>query len=241
MALALAGALAACSGQSAEETLVVSAAASLDEAFNEIATVFEEEHPGTDVLLNFAGSSTLREQILEGSPVDVFASANISNMDAVVEAGEISGQPEIFALNQLQIAVPAGNPGGVDGLADFSNEFLLLGLCAEGVPCGDFARESLALAGVVPAVDSNEPDVRALLTKIAAGELDAGITYVTDVVASGGDVEGIVIPDEFNTVAEYPIATVSSGTSPELAAAFVELVRSETGQAILRDHGFASP
>jgi molybdate transport system substrate-binding protein len=240
-ALALAGALAACSGQAVEETLVVSAAASLDEAFNEIATVFEDQHPDTDVLLNFAGSSTLREQILEGSPVDVFASANISNMDAVVAAGDISGQPEIFALNQLQIAVPAGNPGGVDGLADFSDQALLLGLCAEGVPCGDFARESLARAGVRPTVDSNEPDVRALLTKIAAGELDAGITYVTDVVSSGGEIEGIVIPDEFNVVAEYPIATVSSGESPDSAAAFVELVLSETGQAILRDHGFASP
>jgi molybdate transport system substrate-binding protein len=241
MALALAGALASCGAQAAEETLVVSAAASLDEAFTEIAAVFEDQHPGNDVLLNFAGSSTLREQILEGSPVDVFASANIPNMDAVAEAGEISGQPEIFALNRLQIAVPAGNPAGVDGLADFSDESLLIGLCAEGVPCGDFARETLALAGVLPAVDSNEPDVRALLTKIAEGELDAGITYVTDVVASGGDVEGIVVPDEFNVVAEYPIVTVSSGASPDSAAAFVGLVLSDIGQAILRDHGFSSP
>jgi len=240
MALALAGVLAACSTQTGEETLVVSAAASLDEAFTEIAAVFEDQHPGNDVLLNFAGSSTLREQILEGSPVDVLASANIPNMDAVAEAGEITGQPEIFALNQLQIAVPAGNPAGVNGLTDFSDESLLIGLCAEGVPCGDFARESLALAGVLPAVDSNEPDVRALLTKIAAGELDAGITYVTDVVASD-DVEGIVIADEFNVVAEYPIATVSSGASADSAVAFVELVLSETGQAILRDHGFSSP
>jgi molybdate transport system substrate-binding protein len=240
MALALVGTLAACSARASEETLVVSAAASLDEAFTEIAAVFEDHH-GADLLLNFAGSSTLREQILEGSPVDVFASANIPNMDAVVEAGEVSGQPELFGLNRLQIAVPAGNPAGVDSLVDFSDESLLIGLCAEGVPCGDFARESLALAGVRPAVDSNEPDVRALLTKIAAGELDAGITYVTDIVASGGDVEGIVIPDEFNVVAEYPIATVSSGASPDSAAAFVDLVLSETGQAILRDHGFASP
>jgi molybdate transport system substrate-binding protein len=241
MAAALLGTLAACSDDEPAEALVVSAAASLDEAFTEIARAFEEQHPGNDVLLNFAGSSTLREQILEGSPVDVFASANIPNMDAVVEEGEISGEAEIFALNRLQIAVPAGNPAGVDSLADFSDESLLIGLCAAGVPCGDFARETLALAGIEAAIDSDEPDVRALLTKIAEGELDAGITYVTDIVASSGDVEGIAIPDEHNVVAEYPIATVSSGANPDFAGAFVEFVITETGQSILRDHGFASP
>ena len=241
MALATVGTVAACGGDAAEESLVVSAAASLDGAFTEIAAVFEDQHPGNDVLLNFAGSSTLREQILEGSPVDVFASANISNMDAVVEAGEVSGQSEVFALNRLQIAVPAGNPAGVESLADFSDEALLIGLCAAGVPCGDFARETLALAGVHPAIDSDEPDVRALLTKIAEGEIDAGITYITDIAASGDDVDGIEIPDDVNVLAEYPIATVASTASPEAAAAFVELVLSETGQAILRGHGFASP
>ncbi|HEU4894353.1 MAG TPA: molybdate ABC transporter substrate-binding protein [Acidimicrobiia bacterium] len=231
--------LVACSGAE-DEALVVSAAASLQDAFTEIAATFEEQRPGIEVLLNFAGSSTLREQILEGSPADVFASANISNMDAVVEAGETDGQPTTFASNRLQIAVPAGNPAGVASLSDFADESLLIGLCAEGVPCGDFARESLALAGVQPAVDTNEPDVRALLTKVGEGELDAGITYVTDVVASG-EVEGIEIPDELNVVAEYPIATLTSGSNPDAAQAFVDLVLSETGQEILRDHGFASP
>ena len=240
MALAFSGLLVACSGEG-EEGLVVSAAASLQDAFTEMADAFEDRHPGTDVLLNFGGSSTLREQILEGSPVDVFASANISNMDAVVEAGEVRGQPVVFASNRLQIAVPAGNPAGVEALADFSDETLLIGLCAEGVPCGDFARETLALAGVQPSIDSDEPDVRALLTKIGEGELDAGITYVTDIAASGGDVDGIEIPDELNVVTEYPIATISTGASPDAAEAFVELVLSELGQAILRDHGFASP
>lgn len=239
--LALGGLPAACSGEAATETLVVSAAASLDEAFTEIAAVFEKQNPGTHVVLNVAGSSTLREQILEGSPVDVFASANIANMDAVAEADGVSGQPEVFALNRLQIAVPAGNPAGIESLADFADEALLIGLCAEGVPCGDFARETLAMAGVEASIDSNEPDVRALLTKIGAGELDGAITYVTDVAAGGDDVEGIDIPDDVNVVARYPIATMSGAANPDAAEAFVELVTSETGQAILRDHGFASP
>jgi molybdate transport system substrate-binding protein len=239
-ALTVGGLLVACGGEG-EDGLVVSAAASLQEAFTEMADVFEDRHPGTDVLLNFGGSSTLREQILEGSPVDVFASANIPNMEAVVEAGEVIGQPAVFATNRLQIAVPAGNPAGVESLADFSNETLFIGLCSEGVPCGDFAREALALAGAQPAIDSDEPDVRALLTKIGEGELDAGITYVTDVVASGGDVDGIEIPDEVNVVAEYPIAAIATGANPDSAEAFVELVLSELGQTILRDHGFSSP
>ena len=169
----------ACSGSSVEGELLVSAAASLTDAFAEIESAFEEANPDVDVVLNLGSSSALREQILEGAPADVFASANTSNMDQVAEAGELSGEAEIFATNSLQIAVPTGNPGGVTGLEDFAREELLIGLCAEDVPCGDFGRQALAKAGVIPSIDTNEPDVRALLTKIEAGELDAGITYVT--------------------------------------------------------------
>ncbi|MGH8915010.1 MAG: molybdate ABC transporter substrate-binding protein, partial [Acidimicrobiia bacterium] len=198
-------------------------------------------NPGVDVILNLAGSSALREQILEGAPVDVFASANTSNMDQVVEAGEVAGEPEIFAYNLLQIAVPAGNPAGVTSLGDFADEELLIGLCAEDVPCGEFARTAIENAGVVPAVDSNEPDVRALLTKIEAGELDAGVTYVTDVESTGGSVEGVDIPEDVNVVAEYPIATLADAPNPDAAAAFVAFVLSDEGQSILTSYGFTSP
>ena len=95
----------------------------------------------------------------------MFASANTSNMDQVAEAGEISGEAEIFVTNSLQIAVPTGNPAEVTGLEDFAREELLIGLCAEDVPCGDFGRQALENAGVIPSIDTNEPDVRALLTK----------------------------------------------------------------------------
>lgn len=221
--------------------VLVSAAASLTNAFGEMERAFETAHPGVDVMLNLAGSSTLREQILEGAPVDVLASADIATMDAVVEAGGVSSEPVVFGRNRLQIAVPAGNPADVGGLDDFSDEDLLIGLCAAGVPCGVFAREALENAGVRPAVDTNEPDVRALLTKIEVGELDAGITYVTDVVSAGGGVDGIEIPEDENVVAEYPIAVLSDAPNPDAAMAFVEFVLSDAGQGILGEYGFASP
>lgn len=221
--------------------ILVSAAASLTDAFDEMETAFETANPGVDVVLNLGPSSGLREQILEGAPVDVFAPADTSNMDHVAEAGEVEGEAEVFATNVLQIAVPVGNPAGVTGLEDFAREDLLIGLCAEDVPCGDFARQALAEAGVTPAVDTNEPDVRALLTKVEAGELDAGIVYVTDVASRSGGVEGVDIPADQNVVAEYLIAVLANATNPEVAAAFVDYVLSDQGQTILTRYGFASP
>ena len=241
--------LAACGGSSGDDPassslggdLLVSAAASLTDAFANVETAFETDNPGVDVLLNLGPSSGLREQILEGAPADVFASANTSNMDQVAEAGEVAGDPEIFVTNLLQIAVPPGNPAGVTGLVDLANEDLLIGMCAEDVPCGDFGRTALENAGVTPAIDTNEPDVRALLTKIEAGELDAGITYVTDVASTAGAVEGVDIPAEFNVVADYPIATLVNAPNPDAAAAFVAFVLSPEGQTILNSYGFSSP
>ncbi len=235
--------VAACDASVTESTttVLVSAAASLTDAFAEAASAFEDANPGFDVVLNLAGSATLREQILEGAPADVFASANTSNMDQVVAGGEVAGETRVFATNLLQIAVPAGNPSGVTGLHDFGNEDLLIGLCAEEVPCGDFAREALATAGVIPAVDTNEPDVRSLLTKIEVGELDAGITYATDVASARGAVDGVPIPEHHNVVAEYVIAVLANAPNPDAAGDFVDFLLSDEGQAILAGYGFASP
>lgn len=242
-AMAVVVSITGCGGTdaTAEREVLVSAAASLTDAFGEIEAAFEADHPGVDVLLNFGGSSTLRGQIREGAPADVFASANTSTMDDVVEAGDAAADPQIFARNRLQIAVPSGNPAGVTGVSDFADEELLLGLCAETVPCGDLAREVLAAAGVEPAVDTNEPDVRALLTKIEAGELDAGITYETDVASTAGAVEGVDIPDEYNVVADYPITVLAGAANSDDAAAFVDFVLSDDGREILDEYGFASP
>lgn len=234
--------VAGCS-QAADDSqeLLVFAASSLTEAFTDIEKAFEAAQTGIDVSLNFAGSSALREQIIEGAPAGIFASASGSIMDQVVEAGLTAGDPQLFAINRLQIVVPAGNPGNVSELADLSNPDLLVGLCAEGVPCGDFAQEALALAGVEASPDSLEPDVRALLTKVQAGELDAGIVYVTDVLEAGDQVEGIEIPDEFNVEARYPIAVLTASPDAETARAFLDFVLSDAGQSYLESYGFGSP
>lgn len=230
-----------CGGNDDRQVLLVSAAASLTDAFGAVEQTFEKANPDVDVVLNLAGSSALREQILGGAPVDVFASANMENMEQVLAAGQVAGEPRVFARNRLQIAVPPTNPAGISGLADFADETLFLGLCATGVPCGDLARTTLAAADVEAVIDTNEPDVRSLLTKIEAGELDAGITYVTDIASSEGSVEGIDIPDDVDVDADYPIAVLSSATSPSIAEDFVGFVLSAEGQQILSEFGFSSP
>jgi molybdate transport system substrate-binding protein len=221
--------------------VLVSAAASLTDVFATIESSFEDIHPETDIVLNLAGSSTLREQILEGSPADVYASANKANMDQIVAAGRVAGDPVVFASNRLQIAVPAGNPAGIGGLADFGRDELLIGLCAPDVPCGSFAAEALANAGVVPAVDTYEPNVRALLTKVELGELDAAIVYATDVVSARGTVDGIEIPADQNVQADYWIAVLADAPNPAGARAFVDFVLSGDGRRILASFGFGTP
>ena len=238
MVLLVASLLAAACGGGSDRSVLVFAAASLTDAFSDLEAAYESEHPGIDVQLNLAGSSTLREQILEGAPADVFASADEEIMDQVVGAGMATSPGQVFATNQLQVAVPAGNPADVTGLSDLADPALLVGVCASAVPCGRFATEVFERAGVAPAPDTTEPDVRALLTKIAEGELDVGIVYVTDVVAAEGDVEGIEIPPDVNVQATYPIAVLDES---EDGAEFVAFVLSDEGQAILARAGFGAP
>lgn len=234
----------ACGGSpdssSRRRELVVSAAASLTQAFQEIETEFERTAPEVDVILNLAGSSLLREQILSGAPVGVFASANPDIMQQVAEEGYLDGPYRTFALNRMTIAVPVGNPAGIGGLDDLADEDLLVGLCVQTVPCGDFARRVLANAGVRPVVDTEEPNVRALLTKVEAAELDVAVVYETDIAASGA-AEGIPIPDGYNITAEYPIAVVAGSSGHPSAAAFVSFVLSPKGREILERHGFSLP
>jgi molybdate transport system substrate-binding protein len=232
---------ASCGAATDEDELLVFAAASLTDAFAAVAEAYEAAHPETDVVLSFASSSSLRDQILEGAPADVFAAANTATMDQVVGAGAAAGEPAAFTANELQIAVPPGNPAGVTGLDDFAADDLLIGLCAATAPCGNFALQSLEKAGVVPTIDTNEPDVRALLTKIEAGELDAGIVYRTDVIAAAGKVDGIGIPAGFNVRADYPIAALAEAPHPAAAASFVAFVLSDEGQEIMDGFGFVSP
>ena len=221
--------------------VTVFAATSLTDAFTEIGRAFEEANPGASVEFNFAASSALATQVTEGAPADVFASADEANMKKVTDAGAAQGSAQVFARNRLAIAVPSDNPGGVTGLADFAKADLTIALCAEEVPCGRFGRQVLQKAGVTPSLDTNEPDVRSLLTKVEEGEVDAGLVYRTDVQAAEDRVRGIEIPEEQNVVATYPIAALAESDAPEAAGAFVEFVRAGDGQAVLEEHGFLGP
>lgn len=219
--------------------VTVFAAASLTEAFTELAEDFEQAHPGTTVQFNFAGSSGLAQQIVQGAPADVFASANPKQMQVVADAGEVAGQPVVFVTNTLQIVVPEGNPAGVAGLADFGREELRIALCAEQVPCGGVAAEAFQAAGVTPAPDTLEEDVKAVLTKVRLGEVDAGLVYRTDVTAADG-VEGIDFPEAAQAVTEYLIAVLAGAPDAEGARAFVDHVLSERGQDVLAGYGFGT-
>jgi len=227
-------------GNALEGSITVFAAASLTDAFTALADAFEARHPGTSVALSFAGSSTLREQLLAGAPGDVVAPADEATMDQLVETGVAAG-PTAIATNELQLVVPAGNPGDVEGLADLADDDLLVGLCAEPVPCGRLGRAALAAARVTASVDTEEPDVRALLTKVAAGELDVGLVYRTDVLAGGDAVEGIVLPADQVPATRSPIAVLTDTHADALSGAFVAFVASPAGQAVLAEHGFGPP
>ena len=242
LALALVSALAsgACGGSDGDQTLTVVAAASLTDVMSDLGQAFEIANSGVAVRVSTGPSSGLRESILAGAPADVFASADRSNMDPVVAAGEASA-PEVFTRNSLAIAVPPGNPASITGLDDFARDDLFLGLCASQVPCGSLAREALSAAGVEPALDTEASDVRSLLTQVASGDLDAGIVYRTDVRAAAGAVDGVDIPSEADVIAEYSIAVLASSSDPVRAGAFVAFVQSRRGQEILLAAGFGAP
>ncbi|MFI6575908.1 molybdate ABC transporter substrate-binding protein [Nocardiopsis sp. NPDC050513] len=228
-------------------TLTVLAAASLTDVFTDLAEEFEARNPGVDVELSFAGSSALATQINSGAPADVFAAANTDTMALVVDgsgldaawAADHTGDGAVFATNTLRIAVPPGNPAGVEDLADLAD--VATALCAPEVPCGAATAAVTDAAGVEIAAVTLEEDVRAVLTKVELGEVDAGLVYATDVAAAGDGVEGVDFPESASAVNEYPIGVLADAPEPELAAAWVDLVLSGTGADVLTAAGFGAP
>jgi molybdate transport system substrate-binding protein len=237
----------------AQDTLVVFAASSLSDAFTEVATAFQAEHPDVEILFNFGSSATLATQLSEGAPADVFASANNSQMNAARDAGRITGSPQTFVKNRLVLIVPIDNPANIQSLQDLDNEGVQLVVAAEGVPVRDYTNTMLerlaadplygeAYRGAVVAnIVSEEDNVRQVAAKVALGEADAGIVYVSDVTPDIAEqVIAISIPDSLNTIATYPIAVTNNSAHPELAQAFVDFVLSDAGQDILVSWNFIS-
>lgn len=231
--------------------LVIFAAASLTEAFTALGQHFEAVHPGTTLTFNFAGSQQLAQQLGQGAPADVFASANARQMEVAVQADRVvSGTQQVFVRNRLVVVTPADNPGEVSTLQDLTRPGLKIVLAAADVPVGQYSRDFLekaALAAgfgaayedaVVANVVSFEESVKSVLTKVALGEADAGIVYSSDIPPNQADqVQRVEIPDELNTIATYPIAVVSDTQQPALADAFIAYVLAD-GQTTLARYGF---
>jgi len=236
--------LAACGGGDGGEDaaggggeLTVLAAASLTDVFEELATGFEEEHDA-EVTFSFGSSTDLAEQVADGAPGDVLATADSTSMGLAEDAG-VTGEVETFATNVLTIVVPAGNPAGIASLADLEDATWVR--CADEVPCGKVALAVLDADGTTAEPASLEEDVRAALDKVVSGEADAGLVYATDAVAAGDDVEAVEIPDAEDHLTSYYATTLEQSEDADLAADWVAWVTSEEGRAILEDAGFGSP
>ncbi len=232
-ALALLGSIPGCA-RGEEHTTTVLAAASLIDVFTELGAEFEQDNPGQRVEFSFGSSATLAVQIAEGAPADVFAAAD-ERAVALLGTPAGDGAAPIFATNQLQIAVPRGNPGQVADLSAFADPQLRIAYCAEQAPCGKAALEVFEAGRVAPQPDSLEPDVRATLTKVSTGEVDAALVYRTDVLAAGGDVQGIDFAEAGVATNKYPIVDLQTGETPN---AFVAYVLSPRGRSALSDAGF---
>ena len=219
-------------------TLRVFAAASLTEAFTELAVAFEDAHPEVDVELSFAASSALAQQLLDGAPADVFASADEPNLAKVPDAED----PRIFARNRLAVIVEPGNPEDIGSLADLARGGLAVVLCAPEVPCGKLAASALDAARVELRPASLEENVKGVVAKVSLGEADAGLVYVTDAKAARGKVDTIDPTDlDGSLETRYPMAVLAGADEPARAAEFVDFVLSDAAQATLRDHGFLAP
>jgi len=233
-----------------ETTLTVFAAASLTESFTKIAAEFESRHPEIYILPNFAGSQSIRLQLEHGARADVFVSANTLHADALLAAGLIQ-PPTIFTHNRLVVITPAHNPAGITTLHDLAQPGLKLVLAGPEVPVGRYARQSLeklshpAMFGVAfqtqvqQNVVSEEDTVKGVVAKVQLGEADAGIVYASDVTPAVADALHVIkIPDEYNVIADYPIAVVTGTAKPDLAQQLVDFIQSPAGQKIMTEYGF---
>lgn len=222
-------------------TLTVLAASSLTEAFTTLARDFERDHPGTHVRLSFDSSATLAEQVDQGAPADVLATADQETMRTVVDAGSTAGPPTVFATNHLVLAVPRGDPAHIRRFRDIARPGVEYVVCVASAPCGKLAAKVLAASGITAEPASEEVDVKAVLTKVRLDEADAGLVYASDIVTAGNQVEKVDVPTAHQNLNTYPVAALSGAAKPALAKAWVELVTSPTGRKVLAHDGFGAP
>ena len=221
--------------------VTVFAAASLTAAYTEIGDAFKTANHGINVAFSFAASSDLVTQINQGAPADVYASADQANMKKLTDAGNNAGDPHVFATNSLQIIVGKGNPKGIATLADLAKDGVIYVTCAPEVPIGKYSAQVLTNANVMVTPASLEDNVKGIVTKVTAGEADAGIVYKTDVIAAGADAQGVDIPADVNVIAQYPVVVTKAAPNAAAAQAFVDFVLGDQGRQILAKYGFTAP
>lgn len=235
-----------------QQTVTVMAAASLTEPFTELGLLYMKKHPDVNLLFNFAGSQALANQIRQGAPADLFASANNKYMNQMVEEGFVlPGTSALFAGNRLVVVLPTDNPAGITNLQDLTKPGVKIVLAAPAVPVGAYTETFLAeaeaqlsagyQAGFSANVVSYEDNVKTVLTKVRLGEADAGVVYSSDAANAGAEVIIIPIPDAVNPQASYPLAVLADTGQPALAGDFMDFVLSEEGQAVLLRFGFTAP
>ncbi|MDI3385086.1 molybdate ABC transporter substrate-binding protein [Streptomyces sp. B-S-A8] len=223
-------------GQQTE--LTVLAASSLTDVFKAAGAAYEKKHPGTEVKFSFAGSQALAAQVKQGAPADALVTADEKTMAGLRSE---TGTPAIIAKNRLVIATGKGNPENIKDLKDLAGSELKVVLAAPEVPVGRYSKRVLDKQDITVKPVSQEPSVRAVLSKVELGEADAGIVYKTDVTASGGRAEGVDIPDEQNAIAAYPAATLKTSEHADAAAEFVKWLGTPEAQKILQEAGFQKP
>lgn len=236
--------LAACASSSESQeqiTLNVYAASSLATPFAYAGLAYEKEHPDVKVQFNLGASSDLARFVQEGAPADVFASADITNMNKVESQDLLDSQSFIFATTYLEIIVEKGNPLNISSLQDLADPDLIFVTSNPEVPIGKYTAEVLEKADVTVTPDSFESNVKGIMLKVARGEADAGIVYHSEVIASDGQVEGVKIPTEFNIVAEFPIGIVKNSANKKEAQRFIDYLLSPEGQSLLTQYGFQTP
>jgi molybdate transport system substrate-binding protein len=238
--------LAACAGSAdsnevdAEQaTLRVLAAASLTEAFTELESVYEKRHPSMDVQLSYGSSAVLTQQVLEGAPADVLATADEATMARVTDEG--LGDPQPFATNTLTLVTPPDDPGDIADITELDSDGVSFAVCVPGAPCGQAAQQLLALDEVGATPTTEQEDVKSVLTQVTSGQVDAGLVYVTDAQAAGDDVRTVDIDNASEVVNSYPITTLSGAARPDAADDWVDLVTSARGRDVLASYGFGPP
>lgn len=222
-------------------TVNVYAAASLNQAFDTMAEEFNNEHPEVDIVFNYDGSSGLVQQLQDGAPADVFASADEANMQIAEDEDLVAGDPETFTSNVLTLVTPADNPADIASLEDAAEDDADLVVCAPQVPCGAATETIVDDAGLSISPASEEQSVTDVLGKVTSGEADAGLVYVTDALSAGENVETVELDNADAAVNNYPIAQLEDADNPEAAEAFIDWVLSDDGQAILEEDGFTQP